>query len=177
MNARRLLAPAVLALLMSACASGPPPLQAMDRPVDLARFMGDWYVVASIPLFIEADAYDAVESYRLGTGGTIETTYTFRDGGFDGPLKRYTPTGYVADPATNAVWGMQFVWPFRATYLIVYLDEEYRHTVVGVPSRRWVWLMSRSPEVPPDEYARMLEAVTAAGYDVTKLRKVPHRPP
>lgn len=165
-----------LALLGAACASGPPPLKAIDRRVDLERFMGDWYVVASIPLFIEADAHDAVESYRLTPDGVIETTYTFRDGSFDGPLRRFEPNARVEDPATNATWGMQFIWPFRATYLIVDLDEDYRHTIIGVPSRRWVWLMSREPQVDPAEYARMVSVVSAAGYDVSRLRRVPHRP-
>ena len=74
--------------LASGCASGPAPLCALDRPIDLERFMGDWHVVSSIPIdvpfFGEANAYDAVESYALGPDGAIDITYTFRDGGFDG---------------------------------------------------------------------------------------------
>ncbi len=59
--------------------------------------MGDWYVIASIPTFIERGAHNAVESYRLAADGTIETTFTFRAGGFDGEPKRYTPRGFVVD--------------------------------------------------------------------------------
>ena len=65
--------------------------------VDLNRFMGDWYVIANIPTTIEKDAYNAVESYRLAEDGTIETTFTFNKGGFDGPLKTYHPRGYIQD--------------------------------------------------------------------------------
>jgi apolipoprotein D and lipocalin family protein len=82
--------------------------------VDLNRFMGDWYVIANIPTFIEKEAYNAVESYRLAEDGTIETTFKFNKGGFDGPLKTYNPRGYVRDEKSNAVWGMQFFWPFKA---------------------------------------------------------------
>ena len=59
--------------------------------VDLERFMGDWYVVASIPTFIEKDAYNAVESYQLNADGTIATTFTFNKGGFDGKVKNLPP--------------------------------------------------------------------------------------
>jgi lipocalin len=48
--------------------------------VDLERFMGDWYVIASIPTFIEKDAYNALESYRLDPDGTIATTFSFNKG-------------------------------------------------------------------------------------------------
>ena len=74
--------------MMVGCQSGPErePLKAIDRPIQLERFMGDWYVIAHIPAFIEADAFNGVESYRLDADGTIPTTYTFNDGGFDGPV-------------------------------------------------------------------------------------------
>ena len=81
------------AFLLSGCQSVQhPPLTQVPK-VDLPRFMGDWYVIASIPTFIEEDAYNAVESYRLASDGTIETTFTFRDGSFDGEPTTYTPRG------------------------------------------------------------------------------------
>ena len=111
----------------------------MDRKVDLQRFMGDWYVIGFIPItlpfFSEEGAHNGVETYRLTDDGVIETTYTFRDGGFDGPEKRFTPRGWVHDHDTNAEWRMQFLWPFKAAYLIVYVDQDYQKTIVGVPDR------------------------------------------
>ena len=90
-------------------AEAKPPLRAIERPVDLKHFMGDWYVIAHIPTFIEDEASNGVESYRLETDGTIATTYVFNNGGFDGPLKTYRPTGFVHNRETNAEWRMQFV--------------------------------------------------------------------
>ena len=111
---------AAAAFLLAGCQSVPLPPLARAAQVDLARFMGDWYVIASIPTFLEEGAHNAVESYRLSADGTIETTFTFRAGSFDGQPKRYTPRGFVLDPPSNAVWGMQFVWPIKADCRIAY---------------------------------------------------------
>src|SRR5689334_25426209 len=92
--------------LLGGCRTVLPPLTT-EPHVDLPRFMGDWYVIASIPTALERGAHNAVESYRLDTDGTIATTFTFRDGGFDGKQKTYTPRGFVRDTGSNAVWGMR----------------------------------------------------------------------
>jgi apolipoprotein D and lipocalin family protein len=169
-------------MLLNACATNrAPQLEAMDRRVDLERFMGDWYVIGFIPIalpfFSEEGAHNGVENYRLTDEGIIETTYTFRDGGFDGPEKRFTPKGWVHDHETNAEWRMQFVWPFEAAYLIVYLDYEYEKTIIGVPDRENIWIMSRDPQMSDAEYQRMLSHAASLGYDVAKVKRVPQRWP
>ncbi len=167
------IATVALAALLGACASYPP-LRTVDN-VDLPRFMGRWYVIAAIPTFIEDEAYNAVESYALADDGSIETTFTFRDGGFDGEQRRYTPRGFVRDSTSNAVWGMQFVWPFEAEYRIVYLDADYALTVIGRSKRDYVWIMAREPHIEPAAYRQLLALIEAEGYDLGRLRKVPQR--
>jgi apolipoprotein D and lipocalin family protein len=167
---------------LGGCAStNMPPLEAMDRKVDLERFMGDWYVIGfipvSIPFFSEEGAHNGMESYRLSDEGVIETTYTFREGAFDGPEKRLTPKGWVHNRETNAEWRMQFLWPFKAAYLIVYLDEDYQRTIVGVPDRKYVWIMSRDPELSDAHYEEMLDYVAGLGYESEKVRRVPQQWP
>lgn len=163
------------ALALAACQSVPhPPIVTPER-VDLDRFMGDWYVIANIPTFIERDAYNAVESYRRNPDGTIATTFTFRKGGFDGPEKRYRPTGYVYDTASNAVWGMQFLWPIKADFRIVYVDENYTQTIIGRDKRDYVWIMARQPAIPGADYARLIALLAEQGYDTGKIQKVPQR--
>jgi apolipoprotein D and lipocalin family protein len=156
-------------------AEAKPPLRAIERPVDLKRFMGDWYVIAHIPTFIEDEAFNGVESYRLDTDGTIATTYVFNNGGFDGPLKTYHPTGFVHNRATNAEWRMQFVWPFKSAYLIAYLDDNYETTVIGVPDRDYVWIMARTKTIPEPRYRELVKWLADNGHDVTQLRRVPQR--
>lgn len=163
-----------MSLFLGACATKQPPLETVEY-VDLERFMGDWYVIAHIPTFLEDEAYNAVENYELADNGTIATTFTFREGGFDGEKKRYEPRGFVKDGTGNAIWGMRFVWPIKADYRIVYLDEEYDITIIGRNKRDYVWLMARSPELDENQYQRALDIIEQAGYDLSGLRKVPQR--
>jgi len=168
---------ALACLLLAGCSSPSLPPLALAQKVDLARFMGDWYVIASIPTFIETDAWNAVESYRIDTDGSIATTFTFRAGGFDGEQKRYTPRGFVVPGTENAVWGMRFVWPFKADYRIAYLAPDYGQVVIGREKRDYVWIMARRPQIPEADYQRLLGFLREQGYDTAKLRKVPQQWP
>ena len=163
----------MIVFTISACTTGPP-IHTVDA-VDIEKFMGDWYVIASIPTFIEKEAYNAIESYRLAEDGTIETTFTFNKGAFEGPLKVYRPRGFIQDKQSNAVWGMQFFWPIKAEYRIIYLTEDYAQTVIGRTKRDYVWIMARQPAVPEEDYNRILDFIKAQGYDLSKLRKVPQQ--
>jgi apolipoprotein D and lipocalin family protein len=142
--------------------------------VDIDRFMGDWYVVANIPTFLEEEAHNAVESYEKNEDGTIATTFTFLDGGFDGERKEYHPTGFIRDTETNALWGMQFIWPIKADYRIVYLDHDYTKTVIGREARDYVWVMARTPTISDEEYEEIIQLIDSIGYDISKMNRVPH---
>lgn len=166
---------ALVALALCGCRQESHPPLALAEDVDLERFMGDWYVIANIPTFIEKGAHNAVESYRLAEDGTIETTFTFRADAFDGKEKRYTPRGFVREGSGNAVWGMQFVWPVKADYRIAYLDDDYTLTVIGRQARDYVWIMARQPAIPDEDYRRILGFLAGQGYDVAKIQKVPQR--
>ena len=163
---------ALLAAIVAGCATTPPSIPPVAS-VDLPRFMGDWYVIAHIPSWPERDAYDAVESYRLDDDGRIRTTYTQRKGSFTAPLETMEPVGTVVEGTNNAVWGMQFVWPIKAEYVIVDLAPDYSRTIVGRSKRDHVWLMARTPRLPEAELRAAIARIEALGYDASKLRMVP----
>lgn len=160
--------------LLGGCSASLPPLST-EPQVDLPRFMGDWYVIANIPTAIERGAHNAVESYRLDTDGTIATTFTFRDGGFDGEVKTYNPRGFVRDKTSNAVWGMRFIWPIKADYRIVYVSPDYQRTIIGREKRDNVWIMARTPQIDDADFADLRARVVREGYDPAKLELVPQR--
>jgi apolipoprotein D and lipocalin family protein len=143
--------------------------------VDLERFMGDWYVIANIPTFLDKNAFNPVESYRLNPDGTVATTFAFNAGALDGEQKVYQPRGFIRD-SSNAIWGMQFVWPIKADYRIVYLDQEYQYTVIGRTRRDYVWIMARAPQISAAKYLELTQFVATLGYDLDKLRKAEHSP-
>ncbi|MFZ0468120.1 MAG: lipocalin family protein [Thiogranum sp.] len=173
---RLLFVSGLLALLGGCTTTDLPPIRTAER-VDLQRFMGDWYVIASIPTLIERDAYNALESYRLLGDGRVATTFSFNEGGFDGKRKTFTPTGFVLDAESNAIWGMRFVWPIKADYRIVYVDKNYRQTIIGRLQRDYVWIMARAPHIPPDDMQRLIAIIAEQGYDTAKLRQVPQHWP
>jgi apolipoprotein D and lipocalin family protein len=160
--------------LLCACAPAKPPLPLVSA-VNLQKFMGDWYVIANIPTFIEKGAHNAIESYRLQPDGSIATTFTFHEDDFHGPIKRYEPIGFVLDRQTNAVWGMQFLWPFKSDFRIIYLNGEYTQTIIGREARDYVWLMARTPSIPESDYQNLVSILANNGYDVSKLQKVPQQ--
>ena len=149
------------------------PLKTVDH-VDIGRFMGDWYVIANIPTYIEKGAHNAIESYRLDDDGSIATTFTFYKDGFNGQLKTYEPRGFVSEES-NAVWGMQFLWPIKADYRIIYLDEDYTVTVIGRNKRDYVWIMAREPVMPVSEYEAIVSMLESVGYNIGEIQKVPQK--
>ena len=166
--------PVLASVILSGCATEAPELPTVDY-VDLDRFMGDWYVIANIPTFLEKGAHNAVENYALNDDGTIATTFTFNKDSFDGKRKEHNPKGFVTNTETNAVWGMRFVWPIKADYRVVFLDDDYGQTVIGRNKRDYVWVMAREPAIPDEEYDAIVEQIADMGYDTTKLQKVPQR--
>jgi apolipoprotein D and lipocalin family protein len=145
--------------------------------VDLARFMGDWYVIANIPTFVERGAYNAMESYALDPDGTVATTFRYRKDGFDGPEKVYRPRGYVIPGTGNARWGMQFLWPFKGDFRIVWLEPDYSLTVIGRAKRDYFWIMAREPQINDAKYLEILEFLRGIGYDPGQVQRVPQRWP
>ncbi len=154
------------------CRQGPP--IRMAESVNLDLFMGDWYVIANIPTFIEKGAHNAVESYKLKEPDVIDTTFTFNKDSFTGPKKQYNPTGFVVeDNPSNAEWKMQFLWPFKSEYIIVYVDPAYEYTIIGRTKRDYVWIMARKPQIDQRELDRLIQIAVDEGYDRSAIQLVP----
>ena len=148
------------------------PIKPVAR-VDLARFMGDWYVIATIPTWFEKEAYNAVETYSLQADGHVATSFRFRNGSYDNPVKTIHSTGFVKENTGNALWGVQVFWPIKAQYIVAYLKDDYSQTIVARDARDYTWIMARTPTIPQAEYESLLARVEAMGYPMLKIRKVP----
>ena len=179
-NGRRPLASllAIASLSWVACASPPSGIAPVgfpeeSLPIDLSRFMGDWYVIAHIPLPQEADAHEAIERYEMQDDGMIDVLFTFCDERIDGPLQEYTMRAWVYDEETNAEWRVRPFWPLSLGYQIVELDPDYRETVV-VNASGYAWIMAREMAIDGDRFAAMTTRLEERGFDTSLLRNVPH---
>ena len=162
--------------LLAACSVMPADNFPVEEQVDLDRYMGKWYVIAHIPPSVTENAYNSIERYEQTEPGKIATTFTYREGGFDGEPKTMKPTGTVIENTQNAVWAMRFYWVMRMQYLISYVDADYQTTIVARDKRDYVWIMARSPQIDDATYDSLVQKVADYGYDTSKLRKVPQQP-
>lgn len=167
-----LLACTMMFASITACAGTLPPIRPVPH-VDLPRFMGDWYVIATIPTRFEKHAYNALETYTLKPDGEVATSFHFREGSFDSPVKSIHSTGFVTPDSGNAVWGVQVFWPIKAQYIVAYLNDDYSQVIVARDARDYTWIMARTPTVSAADYDRLMEKVKALGYPMDKIRKVP----
>jgi apolipoprotein D and lipocalin family protein len=147
------------------------------RQVDLSRYMGRWYVVASIPTAMERNGSNAVETYRLQPDGTVCTWFRFRKGGFDQPVRLIHSTATVVPDSGNARWSVHLYWLLRLQYLVGWLKPDYSQVLVVRDARDHLWYMARTPKVSSADYQSMLERARAMGYDTRKIVQVAQRWP
>ena len=165
-------------VVVSACgqASSLPPIKPVTH-VDLPRFMGAWYVIASIPTRFEKNAYNAVETYTLQPDGSIYTAFRFNNGSYQSPVKAIHSTAFVKADSGNAVWGVQIFWPAKAQYVVAYLKDDYSQVIVARDARDYTWVMARTPTISQADYDALLERVRQLGYSIKEVRKVPQQWP
>jgi apolipoprotein D and lipocalin family protein len=146
------------------------PLIVVDS-VDLQRYLGKWYEIASYPAWFQKGCTASTADYSLMPDGKIQVVNSCRKDSLDGPLKKSEGKAEVADTATNAKLKVWFFWPFKGNYWIIDLDDDYQWAVVGEPSRKYLWILSRTPIMAEAVYQEILERLPQKGYDAAKLRK------
>lgn len=136
--------------------------------VDLHRYLGTWYEIARLPNRFErrCDA-DVTANYSLRGDGTIRVVNGCRQK--DGSIRRSNGYAKIVDKNTNSKLKVTFFWPFFGNYWIVDLDRDYRYAVVSEPRRKYLWILSRTPQVDPALYHRILERIEVLGFDSSRL--------
>lgn len=155
-----------------ATAPKPSPLHTVSH-VDLNRYLGNWYVIANIPYFLENGKVASYDTYSPRADGRMNNVFTFRKKTFAAPEKSWHGVAWVTDKKSNAEWKVRFLWPFTATYLVLELDPEYRWSVVATPGHKLLWVLARERSLDEPTYAEILKRIQAQGYDVNRVAKVP----
>lgn len=150
------------------------PLRAVGH-LDVDRYMGRWYVIANIPYFAEHGNLAPYVVYSRRADGLIDKKYTAWER-FDGPP--FTKDGMIeiTNPMTQSEGRITFLPPLWQDYAVLYVDPEYRYTIIGHPSRNYVWLFAREPHISDEMYEVMVAVTRANGFDVSRILRIPHRP-
>ncbi len=163
-------------LLLHACQSSEPYTKTVES-VNLEQYLGKWYVIANRPTMFETNAYNATETYTLNKEtGKIDVAFKYKKGGFEGSEKSVPQTAWVHNEKTKAHWKISLWWlPFNLDYLIIDLDKNYQWTVVGVPNQKYLWVMSRQPEMNDVLLSEILAGIKNKGYDTSEVNRVPQK--
>jgi apolipoprotein D and lipocalin family protein len=153
------------------------PPQPLVAHVEIPRFMGTWYVIASIPTPFETNAFNATETYSWNTeNDRIDIDYRHLKNSFDGSEKKIPQKAFIYNKETNSEWRVQPIWPLKLAYLIVDLAPDYSDTMIGVPNRGHVWIMARQPKMDEPRYMELVSKAKSLGYDTSQLVRVPQEP-
>jgi apolipoprotein D and lipocalin family protein len=152
--------------------AGRQPLEVVAH-VDLQRYLGLWYEIATLPQVFERGCVGVTAEYSLMRTGDIRVVNTCIQGTLAGQARTARGRAKVVDRRTNAKLKVSFFWPFWGAYWIIGLDEDYRWAVVGHPGRDYLWILSRSPQMDDALYRSILDLVAKQGYDLTRITRTP----
>lgn len=140
------------------------------KKVDIQRYMGKWYEIASFPQRFQKGCTCTTAEYELMKNGKVKVLNSCY---LEEKEKMKTAEGkaWVTDETTNAKLKVQFFWPFSGKYWIIDLADDYSYAVVGHPNRDYLWILSRSPQMPEQTYKAIVDRVAAKGFDTSKLQK------
>jgi apolipoprotein D and lipocalin family protein len=146
------------------------PLEVVPR-VDIQRYLGTWYEIATIPQKFQKGCVGVTAHYSLRPDGAIDVVNVCRKGTLDGKESSIRGKAWVVDKTTNAKLKVRFFWPFTGAYWIIELDKDYRWAVVGHPDRTYYWILSRTPQMDPALYDELIRRAASKGYDTGKIKK------
>jgi len=145
--------------------------------VDINRYTGTWYEIARYPNRFQEGCVGTTARYTLRDDGKIDVLNQCRENTLNGKLLSAKGTAKVVDEKTNAKLKVTFFWPFYGHYWIIDLGDNYEFSVVGHPDRKYLWILSRTPEMEEALYNQILGRIKQQGYDVSKLIKTPQAKP
>jgi len=169
----RLFLLAILVSSLAACAANPP--QTVQH-VDLNRYAGTWYEIATIPQSFQKGCTGVTATYTPRPDGTVEVVNRCRQGTLNGPERSVKGAARVVDPNTNAKLKVSFFWPFEGDYWIFRLNDNYTTAAVGSPDYKTLWILHRQPQMSDAEYTALLRSLQADGFAVEKLQRTTQFP-
>lgn len=166
------------ALALGACATlqrGPVGNAAVPqpaKPVDLNRYLGRWYELARYEAGFQKDCEAVTADYSLRDDGLIRVVNRCRQGAVDGPVKQAEARAKIVEGSDNAKLKVSFFGPFYVgDYWVLDHADDYSWSIVGEPSGRYLWILSREARPSAETRQALRDRVRALGYDLSLLRE------
>ena len=140
------------------------------KTVNIKRYMGKWYEIARFDHKFERGKVGVTANYSLNDDGTILVVNSGYNGTLNGELE--TATGKAKQPNSKHPGELKvsFFWIFYAQYNILELDqEEYSYALIGSSNDKYLWILSRTPQMPKKTLNMLLQKAKDRGYDTSKL--------
>ena len=137
--------------------------------VDLGRYLGTWYEIASFPQSFQRGCTGTTATYTLRADGELDVLNRCRLGSLDGKEKEALGRARLVDRTTNAKLEVSFFRPFWGPYWIIGLAQDYSYAVVGHPGRDYLWILSRTPTMNEQTYQAIVTRLQGQGYETSRL--------
>lgn len=139
--------------------------------VDLEKYAGTWYEIASFPQRFQKGCHCTTATYTKSDKDYIIVENRCRKDSVNGKESSIKGKAFI-DPGTgNAKLKVQFFWPFKGKYWIIDLADDYSYAVVGHPNRKYLWILSRTPKMDKNTYEEIVSRIKEKQFDITKLQK------
>ncbi|RYY79414.1 MAG: hypothetical protein EOO69_06520 [Moraxellaceae bacterium] len=168
-----------LAVLSSVALAKPAnPPQTVSQ-VDLNRYLGTWYEVARLPMYFQRKcASDVTATYGLQANGNVSVLNQCRKA--DGETMASTGEAKAVDRSNSKLKvsflpkGLRWIPFTQGDYWILKLDDNYQTALVGAPNRKYLWILSRTPNIDEQTYQHYVQAAKQQGFDTSKLIRTKH---
>lgn len=167
---RLFLIPCVI-LALAAC-SGQPVYRTSNDPLPIAhieptRYAGVWHEAARLPNAFEEGCLLATASYTLRNDGGVDVVNTCRDS--KGETRTARGQARLVGENGEGKLKVRFFWPVEADYWVLERADDYSWAIVGEPSGRYLWVLTRAAEITPDQRAFFETRITALRYRPAEL--------
>lgn len=142
--------------------------------VDLAKYAGKWFEIASFPQTFQKGCHNTTAEYTLSDKGFVIVENKCNRDSLTGKLSSIKGKAFVDKNSGNAKLKVQFFWPFKGKYWIIDLADDYSYTVVSNPSKKYLWILCRKSKMDNAIYEQILERLKQKGFDLSKLQKTIH---
>jgi len=139
--------------------------------VDVNKYAGKWYEIASFPQSFQKGCHCTTAEYTMSDNGYIIVENRCKRGSIDGKQSYIKGKAFVQKNTGNAKLKVQFFFPFRGKYWIIDLADDYSYAVVSHPNRKYLWILSRTPKMDEFVYNGILNRLKENGFDLSKLER------